>query len=99
MIEIPLAAVPAQSLRIVLGDQNCTIALRQKDNRMYMDLDVGQDRIFTGAICMDRVNIKQFVTMAFSGGLYFVDTIAQDPPQFEGLGQRWGLLYFEEGEI
>lgn len=99
MIEIPLLPIPAQSLRIILNDQNVTIALRQKDDRMFMDLDVGVTRIFTGAICMDRTDVKPFKIMNFNGGLYFVDTQLEEPPQWEGLGSRWGLLYIRDDEL
>lgn len=99
MIQVPLTPTPGQRLQIVLDDQNVTLTLRQKGERLYIDLDVGTARVMSGAICNDRCNVKQYKTMAFSGGLYFVDTQGNEAPQYFGLGTRWGLLYLTEAEV
>lgn len=99
MIEIPLSPIPGQRLQIVLDDQNVTLQLRQKGARLYIDLDVSGTPVMGGAICSDRTNVKQFKTMPFRGGLYFVDTKGRDAPQFEGLGTRWVLMYLSEEEL
>ncbi|MNC43342.1 hypothetical protein D3C75_921980 [compost metagenome] len=99
VIEIPLSPLPGQRLQIVLDDQNVTLTVRQKGPRMYIDLDVSGTPVMTGAICSDRTNVKQYKTMPFRGGLFFVDTEGRDAPQFEGLGTRWVLMYLSEDEL
>lgn len=99
MIEIPLQALPAQRLNIVLDGQNCTIHVYWRFGRCYMDLAVDSNDIFCGAICQARQAINQSLSTLFSGKLYFFDTLGQDyPPQWEGLGARWRLAYFTDGE-
>ncbi|MDA8485843.1 hypothetical protein NNO07_22480 [Pseudomonas resinovorans] len=95
---IPLIPTPGQRLQIVLENQNVTLAVRQKGPRMYVDLDVGTTRVMSGAICNDRTNIKQYKTMAFNGGLFFIDTQGNEAPHYSGLGTRWVLLYLTEAE-
>ena len=99
MIEVPLSPIPGQRLQIVLDDQNVTLTVRQKGPRMYIDLDVGTTRVMSGAICYDRTNVKQYKTMPFTGGLFFVDIEGRDAPEFEGLGTRWFLMYLSEDEL
>lgn len=66
---------------------------------MYIDLDVGTVRVISGAICNDRTNVRQFKTMPFRGGLFFVDQDGSSPPQHYGLGARWVLIYLTEDEL
>jgi len=99
MIQIPLSPIPGQRLQVILDDQNVTLTLRQKGSRMYLDLDVSGTPIMGGAICSDRSNVKQFKTIPFKGGLFFVDTEGRDAPQFDGLSTRWVLMYLSEDEL
>lgn len=99
MIQVPLSPAPGQRLQIVLDDQNVTLAVRQKGARLYLDLDVSGTPVMSGAICSDRTNVKQYKTMPFRGGLFFIDTEGRDAPQFEGLGTRWVLMYLTEDEL
>ena len=58
-----------------------------------------ETEIFTGAICQARVAVNQSPSINFAGSFYFVDTLGPDvAPQWEGLGDRWILLYFSNGE-
>ena len=98
MVEIPLQPIPAQRLNIVLDDQNCTIHLFWRWGRCYMDLSVDDTEIFTGAICQNMQAVNQSPSIYFSGSFYFIDTLAEVAPQWDGLGDRWRLLYFSAGE-
>lgn len=98
MVEIPLISVPAQGFQVLLDTQECTFSLYQRNARLFMDMDVGQTRVFTGAVCLDGVNILQAAQAVFSGSLHFVDTQQHEAPQWEGLGTRWLLVYVSAGE-
>lgn len=95
---IPLQAIPAQRLQVVLDDQNCTISLYQRGTNLYMDLAVDTDEVFNGAICRYGADIGQSPTLYFDGSLHFFDTQGQADPQYTGLNERWILLYLEDGE-
>ncbi|MEG2172380.1 MAG: hypothetical protein RRY29_03870 [Desulfovibrionaceae bacterium] len=97
MIEIPLIAVPSQSLQILLDGQECTISVYQRNARLYMDMDVGDVRVVTGAICLDGVNVVWHAQVVFTGSLHFVDTQGREAPQWAGLGSRWRMIFINAG--
>lgn len=105
MIEIPLIAVPNQQLNIILNDQNCTIAIYQRDTRMFLDLFVGQNAVRKGMICLPFAPIIS-KPCDFSGQLRVIDSLsspqAQQPPEYSELGTRYKLYYLspeEEAQI
>lgn len=98
MLVIPLSPIPSQHLQVVLADQDCEIFLLTRGTRMYLDLTVNGIVIQQGAIVLDYVSIIQKPTDAFNGTLAMVDTLGNEAPAFEGLGDRWQLCYWAEGE-
>ena len=105
MIEIPLAQTPNQSFNIVLGEQNCTIRIitrkpgdEQIPGGTYVDLAVGEDTIFGGVIARDRVGLKLYPYLPFSGQLVFADLEGAQDPQYTGFGERWRMFYLTEEE-
>lgn len=98
MVEIPLIAVPSQGLQIILGGQECTLAVYQRNARLYLDMDVGDTRVITGAVCLDGVGVVRHAQTVFTGSLHFVDTQSHEAPLWSGLGARWLLIYLEPGE-
>ena len=99
MKKIPLQPVPAQSLKIKLGGQNCQIRVYYRFGSTYMDLTAGGVVVVTGAICRDRQNIIQIAQNAFSGALLFVDMLGQSDPLYNGFGERWRLFYKAANEL
>ena len=100
MLEIPLQTLPAQSFVTILGEQNVEISLYQRYNRLYMDVTLDETQIAAGCICLDAVSIIQHAT-PFSGVLIFIDTLGNEPPQWNGLGgdsPRWVLYYLTATE-
>ncbi|MCH5277765.1 MAG: hypothetical protein J1E80_08030 [Desulfovibrionaceae bacterium] len=107
MLEIPVEAYPNQSCLVTLPDssgsgQNCTVALYQRGERVYLDLNVDGSVVRRGAVCLPRVGIVGDVA-GFSGELFIVDSRtqpdAQEPPQWQGLGTRWKLYYLTVDEV
>lgn len=105
MQQIPLSQLPAQTFNVVLGGQNCTIALYWRQERLYLDLSVGAIAICQGAICQNRANVLQSKTKDFSGTLHFFDLEGDRPPHWQGLhtgaadsAGRWILVYLEANE-
>lgn len=103
MLELPLEATPNQEFLVVLGDQDCTIALYQRGARLYLDLAVGGAIVRRGAICQAGERILQGATDAFAGQLYFIDERSQPnrqaAPQWRDLGTRWRLLWLAPDEV
>lgn len=102
MQSIPLSQIPAQSLTTNLDGQECTLLLRWRQVRLYLDLSVGTRTICQGAICQNRADIVQSRSPYFKGTLHFFDTEGDQPPHWQGLDGnrpgRWVLIYVPEGE-
>lgn len=92
-VSVPLRAVPAQKLTIVLGGQLCAITLRQKSNAMYLELYVNDALVIGGVICQNRNRIVRDAYLGFIGDLAFLDTHGNADPDYTGLGSRYLLLY------
>ena len=99
MVEIPLQPIPAQELQIILGGQNCTIRLYWRWWKLYMDLLVDSEPVFTSAMCQNCQWVNQSPSLIFSGGLMFADGLGNEAPRWDGLGDRWGLIYFSADEM
>ena len=100
MLEIPLQTLPAQSFITILEEQNVEIALYQRYNRLYADVTLDETPIATGCICLNNTPIIQHAT-SFSGVLMFIDTLGNEPPQWDGLGgdsPRGVLVYLTAAE-
>ncbi len=96
MLQIPVSAVPSQTLSIVLDGQSCQIAIYQKQPivdeygvaaGLFFDLIVGGVPIINTARCLDRTRIlldRQYLGVA--GDFMFLDTLATEggPPTFNG---------------
>lgn len=99
MKKIPLQPVPAQTLKIKLGGQNCQIRVYYRFGSTYMDLTAGGVVVVTGAICRDRQSIIQIANNDFSGQLLFVDMLGASDPLYTGFGERWRLFYKAASEL
>jgi hypothetical protein len=96
MLQIPLSAVPSQTLSIVLDGQSCQIAVYQKQPitdeygvaaGLFFDLIVGGVPVVNTARCLDRTPIlqdRQYLGVV--GEFMFLDTLATEggPPTFNG---------------
>lgn len=95
---IPIEAVPSQNLNVVLGQQNCSIAIYQKSGLIYVDVKVSRQPLIYAALARNRVPIFRSAYLGFIGNLMFVDTQGSSDPEYSGLNSRWLLVYSEEGE-
>ena len=99
---LSVEATPNQEFQVVLDGQNCTIALYQRNTRMYIDIAVDETFVCRGAICLPTVGIPQNNAL-FSGKIFVVDTLAtpsqQEPPQWDELGARWEFVFLNTEEL
>ncbi len=99
MKTIPLQAVPSQTVSVLLGGQNCQIAVYQKSTGLYLDLSVNNAPIVTTVICRDRVRLVRQVYRGFVGDLTFADMQGLSDPDYTGLGGRFLLVYLEAADL
>lgn len=93
MITIPLAAVPSQTLSVILGGQPCKIAVYQLSSGVFLDLTVTGVLLVSCAICRDRTAVLRYPYINFVGDLAFVDTQGSSDPDYTGFGTRFQLGY------
>jgi hypothetical protein len=90
---IPLAAVPAQTLSIELGGQQCRLVVRQKATGLYVDLYVNDALILGGRVARNLDRLVRAAYLGFKGDMAFFDTAGKSDPTYDGLGSRYVLLY------
>ena len=98
MQTVPLQPVPSQSTKVVLGGQNCQILVYQKPQGVFVDINADGVDISVGTIARDAVPLISREYAGFIGNLIFIDTQGSDDPSYEGLGDRFALVYLTAEE-
>ncbi|WP_290371932.1 hypothetical protein [uncultured Parasutterella sp.] len=98
MIQINISALPWQEFSVVLDGQNCVISLRQVAESMYCNLTCNGVDIFKGRKICNGTPINTYPSPNFKGRL-MIDTLGNSDPQYEGLNERWILVYANDGEV
>lgn len=98
MLTIPIEPAPSQVLKVVLNDQNCTIALYQKTTGVYCDLMIDDRVVWLGAVCQNNNPIFNYAYFGFLGQLAFTDTQGANDPVYTGFGDRFQLVYLSPEE-
>lgn len=96
---IPIQAAPAQSLSVLLADQNCQIDIATKSTGMFIGLYVDSSLIISGVVCENRNRIVRGIYLGFSGDLMFVDLQGGLDPDYRELGARFILVYIPADEL
>jgi hypothetical protein len=98
MRQIYIKPLPAMRFQVVLAERYCTLALRQKGRRLYLDLETAEGPVCAGAVCVHGADVIQSPSPNFTGSLHFYDRLGKSAPQWEELNSRYLLLYLEENE-
>lgn len=98
MLEIPLQAVPSQITRVVLDGQNVQLAIYQKPEGLFVDINSGGVDINRGVLAHDANPLVCSAYLGFVGNLMFLDTQGNDDPDYTGIGARFGLIYLTQAE-
>lgn len=98
---IPLQAVPAQIVNVVLSGQVCQFVLQQKFYGMFCDIYVNNTLIVGGVICQNRNRIKRYGYLDFVGDVFFIDTQGELDPYYTGIGTdgRYKFCYVDAVEL
>lgn len=99
-LQIPIQAVPFQQVLCVLAGQNCQIAIYQKNDSVYVDLNSNGTDICVACIALNGVPLDSCNSYDdFQGNLFFIDTQGTDDPDYPGFGARWVLVYLTAAEF
>ena len=98
MQTIPLQPVPAQTVAVVLGGQNCQLLIRQKTEGLFVDINSDGVDVVNTVIARDAVPLMCRPYLGFVGNLLFIDTQGSSDPQADGLGSRFQLVYLTDAE-
>lgn len=98
MLQIPLQAVPSQTVKTVLNGQNCQITVYQKAQGLFVDVNLSGVDISLATIARDAVPLVSRDYAGLSGNLLFVDTQGANDPDYTGLGSRYSLVYLTAAE-
>lgn len=97
---IPLNAIPNQQFTVTLDGQICQIRLYWRFDHLYCDLNVQDEVICTGVLCVTNEFILQQPKLNFSGNLLFVDKEGHGTqPDYKELGTRFVLCFVPESEM
>jgi len=98
MQSIPLAAIPSQTVKAVLGGQNCQISVWQKSQGLFVDVISNDVAIVSGVVARyaDFLICREY--LGFLGNMLFIDNQGADDPVYTGLGSRFELVYLTADE-
>lgn len=99
MMIVPLQPKPAQVLYTMLNNQLTKLRVYQKPTAIFIDVYVNDVLIIGGVICQNKNRIVRSKYLGYIGDLAFFDTQGNSDPEWEGLGDRYLLGYFDEGEV
>lgn len=96
--EIPLSAIPFQTVSVVINDQNYRITVRQNGDFLYSSLMVDDEQVTDNVIAVANGALIPWAQTVADTQLYWWDTQGNERPQYDGLGDRWRLVYEDSNE-
>lgn len=98
MQDVTVQAVPAQTLKVVLAEQNCQINIYQKEQGLFVDIIANGETLVSAVIARDAVPLMCRDYLSFAGNLMFIDTQGASDPEYSTLGSRFKLVYLTADE-
>lgn len=93
MLQIPIQPIPSQFVKVVLGGQNFQILLQQKEQGLFVDVNVNGVDIVTSVIARDNDDILCRKYTGVADTLRFLDLQGSTDPEYSGLNSRYVLIY------
>lgn len=93
MREIPLEAIPYQTLSFMLEDKSVQVSVRQLGTSLYTSLWIDGEPITSLVRATNGGRICAYPTSAIDTDLRWIDTVGDSDPQYDGLGTRWRMVY------
>ena len=85
MYQIPLQSIPNQSLSVSIDDINWFITLSTRKDNLYISLQRNSVDVLLNRICRDSTPVGY--------GFVFVDQQGASDPTYDGLNERYALIY------
>ena len=95
-LEIPLQAVPSQTVGVSLNKQKCSITLRELNNRQYLSLSINGVSICNNVLLQSSSRIVSASYAGLIGDFLVIDLNGNDAPIYTGWNTRWVLMYYYE---
>lgn len=99
MLKIQTNAIPNQTFKTVVDNQNCTITLRTLGGKLYFSLKINDTQIISNQICQNQTKLVPFAYLGLLGHFFFVDEKGSSDPTYDGLNTRYFLMFVSENEI
>jgi len=99
-LQVPLSAVPSQTLAVTLAGQLSEIGVRLLGQKLYFDLRKSNAPVVTTRLIQNKQRLLLDAGYrGFVGDFVFIDLQGDAPSQFAGLGTRWVLWYLEAADL
>lgn len=85
---VPLQSVPNQSVSFPFDGSSNTVEIMTRNGGLYLTLWRDDEYV------LHNRALRSYAPVGF--GLILVDTQGLDDPVYEGLGERWKLMVFED---
>ncbi|MBL7235918.1 MAG: hypothetical protein JJK57_05080 [Komagataeibacter hansenii] len=92
---IPLSAIAAQSVNVVVSQQVMRLDIRQRATGLFIDISCRDTPVLCGVMCRDRTWIVRDGYFGLPGDFAFLDLEGTSDPSCDGLGGRYVLTYRE----
>jgi hypothetical protein len=100
MQNIPLQAMPNQTLTVQLNSQNVQINVYTTAYGTFMDVYSGGNLIIAGVQCENQNRIVRDVYLGFQGDFSWYDTTgAGTDPYYTGFGTTYTLTYLSPSDL
>lgn len=95
MYEIPLEAIPYQTVSFELDSKAVTVSLRQLGTSLFFSIWINTEPLYLNVRATNSGKICAFPSSKISTDLRIIDTVGDEDPRYDGLGTRWRLVYGE----
>lgn len=96
---IPTQPVPSQTVACIVGQQSCTINVRQAAQGMFVDLYVNNAPIILSVMAYNANRIVRDAYLGFIGDIAIYDLAGNADPYYSGMGSRFQLVYIPASEL
>lgn len=101
-LSIPIVAIPNQSLNVVLSNQNCTINLQTRNNKVFMDLFLNNVNIIYGRkLSITPVLPYNYMQSEFIGNFFLLNDDGNFiiDPDYRLFGISQSLIYYTPSDL
>lgn len=97
---IPLNPVGAQTMAVLVNNQDCQLNVYKRSNYgVFVDLYVSNVLVIGGVIAQNLNRIVRDGYLGFAGDFIFADSEGTSDPTPDGLGSRYELWYLSPADL